>query len=137
MRSVVGLLLAFIAAVFNGTFGVFAKDEVKGPDVDIFVFHFWASLGLACTGVLFLLFGPIVWTPMGVISGVLLVLSSACAFWAASKSLVPQEFLALNQGWLWARQKVVLCLRTGLGRYYQSSNKVKARFIVQLPETQV
>jgi drug/metabolite transporter (DMT)-like permease len=94
MRSAVGLLLALIAAVFNGTFGVFAKDEVKGPDVDIFVFHFWASLGLACTGVLFLLFAPIVWTPMGVISGALLVLSSACAFWAASESLVVSQRLA-------------------------------------------
>ncbi|GAQ77996.1 hypothetical protein KFL_000060620 [Klebsormidium nitens] len=84
MRTLPGLLLALVAALLNGTTSIFSRDEVKGPDVDIFVFHFWACMGVALTGLLFLLVTPVVWTPLGVASGVLNVLSSACAFWAAS-----------------------------------------------------
>ncbi|GAQ77998.1 hypothetical protein KFL_000060640 [Klebsormidium nitens] len=83
MRTLAGLLLALTGAIFNGTTGVFGKlAPVRGPDVDLFVFHFWACVGVALTATLVLLFGPVTWTPLGLLSGGLLALSLACSFTA-------------------------------------------------------
>lgn len=85
MRTLAGLLLALTGAIFNGTTGIFGKDQVRGPDVDLFVFHFWACVGVALTAALVLLFGSVTWTPLGLLSGGLLALSLACSFSANSK----------------------------------------------------
>ncbi|GAQ77997.1 hypothetical protein KFL_000060630 [Klebsormidium nitens] len=80
-RTLSGFLLDLSGAFFNGTTGVFGK-LFASPDVDLFVFHFWACLGVALTAALVLFFSPVTWTPLGLLSGGLLVLALACIFTA-------------------------------------------------------
>ena len=92
----IGFLLALIAAVFNGTYSVLAKDGFKPPDVDDTIFNLWACLGLSTSGmILAALKGPLVWHPVGLISGLLLSTSTAWAFVTVGECALSKSQLLL------------------------------------------
>lgn len=84
----IGFLLALLSAVFNGTYSVLAKDGFKPSDVDDTIFNLWACLGLSTSGIVIAaLHGPLVWQPLGLISGMLLSTTIAWAFVTVSKCM--------------------------------------------------
>lgn len=86
----IGFLLAMLSAVFNGTYSVLAKDGLKPADVDDTVFNLWACLGLSASGLVIAWFnGPFIWTPLGLLSGMLLSTTIAWAFVTVSKFVSP------------------------------------------------
>ncbi|KAJ7287905.1 hypothetical protein O6H91_Y315800 [Diphasiastrum complanatum] len=76
-----GIFLALLSAVANGTFAVFSKTEtVRRANVDPLVFNFWACVGIALSSLLVLVVEKFVWTLLGLLSGLLFVLSAANAY---------------------------------------------------------
>eukprot|EP00884_Botryococcus_braunii_P004675 jgi/Botrbrau1/14208/Bobra.0291s0013.1 len=86
MVHVTGVLLAVFSAICNGTYGVLAKvRSVIEAEVATPVFNFWVAVGVFVSTLPLLLLTARVFTPWGLLSGLLFVLSTANAFFAISK----------------------------------------------------
>eukprot|EP00246_Nothoceros_aenigmaticus_P004916 TRINITY_DN1663_c0_g1_i1.p1 TRINITY_DN1663_c0_g1~~TRINITY_DN1663_c0_g1_i1.p1 ORF type:complete len:354 (+),score=42.66 TRINITY_DN1663_c0_g1_i1:138-1199(+) len=81
-RSVaIGVLIAVLAAVANGSFAVLAKTRaVHSARVDPYIFNIWASLGVLVTSLLMLVKVKFVWSWWAVLSAIFFVVSLANAF---------------------------------------------------------
>ncbi|KAI7841935.1 hypothetical protein COHA_004462 [Chlorella ohadii] len=81
--SRLGLWYAILAAVFNGTFGVFSKLRSTRNEHPL-IFNYWLAEGVALSGLLLLVVPPRVFSIWGVLSGCLFVLSASNAVTAIS-----------------------------------------------------
>ncbi|KAL2641894.1 hypothetical protein R1flu_009481 [Riccia fluitans] len=76
-----GTLLSVLAAIANGSFTIFMKtNAVRRARVDPIIFTFWACVGIILSSLLSLIKFKFVFSIMGVISGLLFVLSAANSF---------------------------------------------------------
>ncbi|KAG6547916.1 hypothetical protein Mapa_010736 [Marchantia paleacea] len=81
MAIALGTLLAVLSAVANGTFTIFSKTgAVRRARVDPVVFNLWACVGIVLSSLLTLVMYKFVWSYMGLISGLLFVLSASNSF---------------------------------------------------------
>ncbi|EIE21698.1 hypothetical protein COCSUDRAFT_43352 [Coccomyxa subellipsoidea C-169] len=77
-----GFFVAVLAALFNGTFGIFSKiKRVQDAEVSPPIFNFWTCIGIIISSLPFL-FVHQVFTPLGILSGVFFVISMACTIFA-------------------------------------------------------
>ncbi|BBN12093.1 hypothetical protein MPTK1_5g17310 [Marchantia polymorpha subsp. ruderalis] len=81
MAIALGTLLAVLSAVANGTFTIFSKTgAVRRARVDPVVFNLWACVGIVLSSLLTLVMYKFVWSYMGLISGLLFVLSASNSY---------------------------------------------------------
>ncbi|XP_024534560.1 uncharacterized protein LOC112347631 [Selaginella moellendorffii] len=111
MASVaIGVFLAVLAAICNGTFTIFSKMEaVRRARVDPLIFNFWACIGIAVTSFLALIFvHKLVFTPLGLLSGLFFVVSAANAYRAV-------RLIGVSVGTgIWCGTAVVVSFLAGL-----------------------
>eukprot|EP00897_Mesotaenium_endlicherianum_P008585 jgi/Mesen1/7755/ME000408S06871 len=105
----IGIIFAIISAIGNGSFTVPSKlPFVRSQNVDPYVFNFYACVGIAGSSFIPLAFGfPFVFTPLGILSGILFAVSSANAFQA-----VRCIGVSVGQG-LWCGVAVVVSFAFG------------------------
>lgn len=77
----IGVLLAVLAAIANGSFAVLSKSRsVRSARVDPYIFNFWACVGVFLTSLLILVRVKFVWTWWALLSALFFVVSLANAF---------------------------------------------------------
>jgi hypothetical protein len=88
--ALLGYLLVIMSAICNGSFVAFAKlKSVADADVHPILFNFYLVLGVCISSLVVACFLPLVdaeleISPLGLLAGLLLVISTACSFVAVS-----------------------------------------------------
>ncbi|KAK9908027.1 hypothetical protein WJX75_001764 [Coccomyxa subellipsoidea] len=103
-----GFFVAILAALFNGSFGIFSKiKRVQDAEVPPPIFNFWTCIGIIISSLPFLFLHQ-VFTPLGLLSGVFFVISMACTIFAI-------QFLGLSSAaGLWCGTAVVVSFTFGV-----------------------
>lgn len=86
MVSGSGFAAAAASAGFNGSFGLFQKlPSVKQAQVSPVIFNFWFAAGIVVSSLLLLIKYPLELTAWGILSGALLMISTASTFQAIDR----------------------------------------------------